>query len=67
MAINTKTPIIPIIVKGGFRFKPKHRWYIKPSIIDIKVGEPIDVKDYSINDVNLLLNKTHLIFKDLLK
>jgi 1-acyl-sn-glycerol-3-phosphate acyltransferase len=67
MAINTQTPIIPIIVKGGFRFKPKHRWYIKPSIIDIKVGEPIDVKDYSISDVNLLLNKTHSIFKDLLK
>ena len=66
MAINTKTPIIPVIVKGGFRFKPKNRWYIKPSIIDIKVGDPIDVKDYSTMDVDLLLNKTHSIFNELL-
>ena len=63
MAINTKTPIIPVFVKGGFKFKPKNRWYIKPSIIDIEVGEPIAVKDYSISDVDLLLNKTHAIFK----
>ena len=66
MAINTQTPIIPVVVKGGFRFKPKNRWYIKPSIINIEVGDPIDVKEYSSNDVDLLLNKTHSIFKHLL-
>ena len=54
MAINTQTPIIPVAVKGGFRYKPKNRWYIKPSIIDIEVGDPIEVKDYSIDDVDLL-------------
>ena len=66
MAINTQTPIIPVVVKGGFRYKPKNRWYIKPTIIDIEVGEPINVKSYSINDVDALLNETHSIFKKLL-
>ena len=66
MAINTQTPIIPVAVKGGFRYKPKNRWYIKPSIIDIEVGDPIEVKDYSIDDVDLLLNKTHSEFQKLL-
>ena len=66
MAINTQTPIIPVVVKGGFRFKPKNRWYIKPSIINIDVGSPIDVKEYSSNDVDLLLNKTHSVFQKLL-
>ena len=66
MAINTQTPIIPVAVKGGFRYKPKNRWYIKPSIIDIEVGDPIEVKDYSIDDVDLLLSKTHSEFQKLL-
>ena len=66
MAINTQTPIIPVAVKGGFRYKPKNRWYIKPSIINIEVGDPIEVKDYSIDDVDLLLNKTHSEFQKLL-
>ncbi len=66
MAINTQTPIIPVAVKGGFRYKPKNRWYIKPSIIDIEVGDPIEVKEYSIDDVDLLLNKTHATFQKLL-
>ena len=66
MAINTNTSIIPVAVKGGFQYKPKNRWYIKPTIIDIEVGDPINVKNYSINDVDALLNETHLIFKQLL-
>jgi 1-acyl-sn-glycerol-3-phosphate acyltransferase len=66
MAINTQTPIIPVIVKGGAKYKPKNRWYIKPTIIDIEVGDPINVKKYSIDDVDRLLNDTHSIFKKLL-
>jgi len=66
MAINTNTSIIPVAVKGGFQYKPKNRWYIKPTIIDIEVGDPINVKNYSINDVDALLNETHLIFQKLL-
>tara|TARA_B100001142_G_scaffold70355_1_gene70664 strand:+ start:4305 stop:5006 length:702 start_codon:yes stop_codon:yes gene_type:complete len=66
MAINTQTPIIPVIVKGGAKYKPKNRWYIKPTIIDIEVGDPINVKNYSIDDVDTLLNETHSIFKKLL-
>ena len=66
MAINTKTPIIPVAVIGGFKFKPKTRWYIKPGIINIKVGEPISVENISINEIDDLMEKTHYIFKDLL-
>jgi len=66
MALNTKTPILPIIVKGGFKFKPKNRWYIKPSIIDIQVGKPIDITKYSINTLDDLINDTHKQFTQLL-
>ena len=68
MAINTQVPIIPIAVKGGFSYKPKTRWYIKPSIIDIEVGNPIDVSKYTVNDIDSLIEKREgcsikLIFK----
>lgn len=63
MALNTGVPILPITVKGGFRFKPKNRWYIKPSIIDIRVGEPIDINQYSIERLDKLIEDTHSVFK----
>ena len=63
MALNTGVPILPITIKGGFRFKPKNRWYIKPSIIDISVGEPIDINQYSIETLDKLIEDTHKVFK----
>lgn len=66
MAINTQVPIIPIAVKGGFNYKPKTRWYIKPSIIDIEVGNPIDVSKYTVNDIDSLIDDTRKEFLKLL-
>ena len=66
MAINTQVPIIPIAVKGGFNYKPKTRWYIKPSIIDIEVGNPIDVSKYNANDIDSLIDDTRKEFLKLL-
>ena len=67
MALNTGVSIIPVAVKGGFRFKPKTRWYIKPSIVDIIVGEPIDINNYSIETLDKLIEDTHKVFKTLLE
>ena len=66
MAINTQVPIIPIVAKGGFNYKPKTRWYIKPSIIDIEVGNPIDVSKYTANDIDSLIDDTRKEFLKLL-
>ena len=66
MAINTQVPIIPIAVKGGFNYKPKTRWYIKPSIIDIEIGNPIDVSKYTANDIDSLIDDTRKEFLKLL-
>ena len=63
MAINTKTPIIPVVVKGGFKFKPKNRWYIKPTIIEIEVCDVINVNEYNKDNLNDLIDKTHSVFK----
>lgn len=67
MAINTNTPILPMVVKGGFKYKPKNRWYIRPSIISIEVGQPIQVDKFSIQNIEDLVNETHNQFQLLLK
>ena len=64
MAINTKTPIVPVVVKGGFKFKPKNRWYIKPTIIEIEVCDTINVNEYNKENLNDLIDKTHSVFKN---
>ena len=67
MAINTNTPIIPIVTKGAFEYKPKNRWYIKPNIIKVKVGNPIFQSEYLSLGVDGLLSKTQKQMKDMLE
>ena len=67
MALNTKTPILPMVVKGGFELKPKNRWYIKPGTVSIEVGKPISVDKFSTQNIDELVTQTHNEFKRLLK
>ena len=56
MAINTKTPIVPVGISGAFSFKPKNRWWVKPGPITINIGQPIYCKEYEKLGVNGLLS-----------
>lgn len=40
MAINTKTPILPIGISGAYKYKPKKRWYVMPCSVTVNIGEP---------------------------
>jgi len=64
LAVNTKTKILPITTKGLFKIKPINRWTIKPGKIVINVGEPIDSKNKSVDD---LLLETQTVFNKMLK
>ncbi len=55
MALNTKAPILPIGSKGAFSFKPKNRWYIKPGLVELNVGEIIEPSRYDELGVNGLV------------
>ncbi len=67
MAINTKTPIIPVGVKGAYTFKPKQRWWIKPCSITINIGQAINIEDYEKLGVNGLKDKVEKKIKSLIK
>ena len=55
MAINTKTPILPIGAVLPFKYKPKNRWYVNPCIVDIYVGEETNINEYKKLGVDGLL------------
>ena len=42
MAINTKTPILPIGISGAYKYKPKNRWYVTPCSVTVNIGEPFE-------------------------
>ena len=57
MAINTKTPVLPIGAVLPFKYKPKNRWYILPCIVDIYIGEETNINEYENLGVGGLLIK----------
>ena len=61
LAKNTNARILPIITNGLYKIKPKNRWTIKPGIIDINIGNPIEVKD---KNIDKLLEDTQKLFKN---
>ena len=63
LAINTKAKILPITTQGLFDIKPINRWTIKPGKIKINVGDPIDSKNKSVND---LLLETKNVFNNMI-
>jgi len=46
MALNTRTSIVPVGISGAFTCKPKNRWWIKPGIVTINIGDPINIEDF---------------------
>lgn len=65
MAINTNTPIIPVGVSGAFDFKPKNRWWMKPGLVTVNIGDPISINDYTALGVDGLSTKVEKLLKSL--
>jgi len=60
MAINTKTNILPVVVKGLYEIKPKTRWTIDTSIqAEMIIGESINTTNQSVDN---LISKVHNVF-----
>ncbi|MBC8214479.1 MAG: 1-acyl-sn-glycerol-3-phosphate acyltransferase [Candidatus Marinimicrobia bacterium] len=65
MAMNTKTPILPVGIIGAYDFKPKNRNTIKPGIVKITIGEPIYPKANNKLELEKLLKQTEDAIKRL--
>jgi len=67
LALETGLDILPIVQVGGFKVKNKNSWIIKPGIVDVYIEKPLNVKNYSNNDINKLINDTRKIYLKYLK
>jgi len=65
MAINTGTSIIPVGVSGAFNFKPKNRWWFRPGLITVNIGDTINSDLYGELGVDGLVNKVGQAIKTL--
>ena len=55
MAIKAQAPIVPVAVSGGRAAMQKGSWYVRPVMVDVKVGEPVETAGYSLDDRDALI------------
>jgi len=59
MALNTKTKILPVVIKGLYKIKPRNRWNIKIGLATMIIDKPIEVANKSIDQ---LIEETRNVF-----
>lgn len=65
-AIETQTPIMPMVVINAGKLMPPGTMNIKPGKIKVVFGEPISVEGYTMKNVNELKDHTFEIMEKLL-
>jgi 1-acyl-sn-glycerol-3-phosphate acyltransferase len=47
LAIKSGVPIVPVAILGTYEILPKGKLLMAPGKVEIRVGEPIETKNYS--------------------
>lgn len=55
MAIKAQAPIVPVAVQGGRAAMRKGSWIIRPVVVDIRVGRPIETSGFPLEDRDRLI------------
>ncbi len=55
MAIKAKAPIVPVAVQGGTDAMRKGSAFVRPGIVIIRVGEPIETAGYALSERDKLI------------
>jgi len=56
MAIKAQAPIVPVAVSGGRSAMRKGSWLVRPVMVDVKIGEPIETTGLSLDDRDQLID-----------
>ncbi len=68
IALETKVPVLPVIIDGAFNALPKDSyWFQGKQHIIIRILEPINTEVYSKTDLPVLLHKAHLSMSEALQ
>lgn len=55
MAIKAQAPIVPVAVSGGRAAMQKGSWYVRPVMVSVKIGEPVETAGYTLDDRDALI------------
>jgi 1-acyl-sn-glycerol-3-phosphate acyltransferase len=55
MAIKAQAPIVPVAVSGGRAAMRKGSWVVRPVMVDVKIGDPVETKGMSLDDRDRLI------------
>ena len=64
LAIQTGTSIVPLSIIGSGKIMAKDSLRIKPGEIALVIGKPVDVKGYSLEDRDILIEKVRSIIAE---
>ena len=67
IAIATRTPLIPIMIRGAYASKNKHSWIVRPGLIKIYITEQLTPAAISYDSVDALHEQTHCVFQERLQ
>lgn len=59
LAIRSQVPVVPIAIQGSREIMPKDRLTANPGEIRIRIGLPIETRDYSISSRGTLMEKVN--------
>lgn len=55
MAIKAQAPIVPVAVSGGRAAMQKGSWFVRPVMVDVKIGEAVETAGMELDDRDRLI------------
>ena len=49
MAIKAQAPIVPVAVSGGRAAMQRGSWFVRPVMVDVRIGEPVETKGLTLD------------------
>jgi len=67
MAIKAQAPIVPVAVSGGRSAMRKGSWLVRPVMVDVKIGEPVETAGRTLDDRDELIEIVRARIEELRK
>jgi 1-acyl-sn-glycerol-3-phosphate acyltransferase len=55
MAIKAQAPIVPVAVSGGRSAMQKGSWFVRPVMVDVRIGEAVETSGFALGDRDALI------------
>jgi 1-acyl-sn-glycerol-3-phosphate acyltransferase len=67
MAIKAQAPIVPVAVSGGREAMRKGSWIVRPVMVDVRIGEPVETAGRSLDDRDEIIETVRARIEDMRK